>query len=421
MYNSAANAADLADLRRTLGYEQINLLGISYGTRLALTTMRDQPQHIRSVVLDSAYPPDVNLFAEQSANTVRAFDALFAGCAADAECNAAYPNLRSEFYALVERLNADPISVPVGDYGIGGGGTVTFSGHDLTGLIFLAMYDTRLIPMLPQIIYELTRNDSELLASLVMLTFQGYHSASAWESFADGFSEGMYYSVQCHEEMPFSNDAEVAAAIENSPVLRDYFIEGFEMDRTMCRIWRVHEASASENEPVQSDIPTLVLAGQYDPITPPAWGQHAAETLSNSFFYEFPGFGHGVSIDDACPESITQAFLNDPTAAPDAACLAEMGGPDFLLPSDIAEMASAAPMVVVEHGGNIRSAPQVTDDTVLGQVCPGDTVAVQEQQQVGGGVWYYVRLEVASGTCDAGTQHVVQGTEGWISSVLLDW
>ncbi len=423
MYNSAANAADLADLRRTLGYEQINLLGISYGTRLALTTMRDQPQHIRSVVLDSTYPPDVNLFAEQSTNTVRAFDALFAGCAADADCNAAYPNLRHEFYSLVERLNEEPVSVPMSDYGIGGGGTLTFSGHDLTGLIFLAMYDTDLIPMLPQLIYELTRNDSELLAGLVALTFGGFEGTAAWEDSADGFSEGMYYSVQCHEEMPFSNDAEVAAAIENVSVLHDYFIDGFEMDRTMCRIWKVHEASSAENQPVQSDIPTLVLAGQYDPITPPAWGQRAAESLSNSYFYEFPGFGHGVSIDDACPESITQAFLSNPAASPDTACMAEMSGPDFSLPVDVASVDDAAvsgPLVMVEHGGNIRSAPDLADTAVMGQVCPGDVVSVLEQQQVGAVLWYYVRVEVGEGACDAAAQPVPEGTEGWISSVLLN-
>jgi pimeloyl-ACP methyl ester carboxylesterase len=424
MYNSAANAADLNDLRRTLGYEQINLLGISYGTRLALTTMRDQPQHIRSVVLDSTYPPDVNLFAEQSTNTVRAFDALFDGCAADAECNAAYPNLRNEFYHLVERLNEQPVNVPMSEYGISGGGMLTFSGHDLTGLIFLAMYDTNLIPLLPQLIFELANNDSQMLASLVALTFSGLHHAPAWANTADGFSEGMYYSVQCHEEMPFSDDAEVAAAIENASVLQDYFIHGFEMDRTMCRIWKVHEASNNENKPVQSDIPTLVLAGQYDPITPPAWGQQAAESLSNSFFYEFPGFGHGVSIDDACPESITQAFLNNPVAAPDTTCLAEMSGPDFALPMDVATVDGAAvsgPLTMVEHGGNIRNAPDLADTAVIGQVCPGDMVSVLDQQQVGAVLWYYVRVEVGEGACDVGSEPVPEGTEGWISSVLLNW
>jgi hypothetical protein len=196
------------------------------------------------------------------------------------------------------------------------------------------------------------------------------------------------------------------------------------MDRTMCRIWKVHEASANENQPVQSDIPTLVLAGQYDPITPPAWGQQAAESLSNSFFYEFPGFGHGVSIDDACPESITQAFLHNPAAAPDATCLAEMSGPDFSLPMDVAGMDDAAvsgPLTMVEHGGNIRSAPDLADDTVIGQVCPGDMVSVLDQQQVGAVLWYYVRVEVGEGACDVGSEPVPEGTEGWISSVLLNW
>jgi hypothetical protein len=283
------------------------------------------------------------------------------------------------------------------------------------------MYDTDLIPILPQLIFELARDDSQLLAGMVALTFGGFDGSRAWEDVADGFSEGMYYSVQCHEEMPFSDDADVVAAIESVSVLRDYFIDGFEMDRTMCRIWRVHEASATENEPVQSDIPTLVLAGQYDPITPPAWGQQAAESLSNSFFYEFAGFGHGVSLDHACPESIAQSFLSNPAAAPDTACMAEISGPDFSLPFEGGAHAASGPVVMVEHGGNIRSAPQLTDDTVMGQVCPGDMVSVLEQQQVGAVLWYYVRVEAVDGACDVDSNPVPEGTEGWISSVLLNW
>ncbi|HEX6305128.1 MAG TPA: alpha/beta fold hydrolase, partial [Anaerolineales bacterium] len=82
-YNSAASAADVNDLRRALGYTKINLYGVSYGTRLGLTVMRDYPQAVRSAVLDSAYPPQVNLYTSLAPNAERAFNQLFAGCTAD--------------------------------------------------------------------------------------------------------------------------------------------------------------------------------------------------------------------------------------------------------------------------------------------------------------------------------------------------
>ncbi len=325
-YNSAASAADLDDLRRALGYDQINLLGISYGTRLALTTMRDFPQHVRSVVLDSTYPPNVDSFAEQAANTVRAFDQLFDGCAADPQCNTAYPGLRESFYALVDALNEEPAEVILIDPDSGMPAITRVYGNDVVGIIFLSLYSTDIIPVLPRVIHEAAHGSYDSLALLLQLAFErGFDTA-------DIFSEGMYYSVQCKEEMTFVEYKSVISAAESQPSLTDYFVDGFELERVMCNFWGAGEAAPIENEPVRSDIPTLVLAGQYDPVTPPAWGMLAAETLGSSYFYEFPGFGHGVSILGNCPTQLTQAFVNNPTVAPDASCIAAIGPPAFILP-----------------------------------------------------------------------------------------
>jgi pimeloyl-ACP methyl ester carboxylesterase len=413
MYNSAANAADVNDLRRVLGYNQVNLLGISYGTRLALTTMRDFPQHIRSVVLDSTYPPHVDSFAEHAANTVRAFDALFAGCAADPACNAAYPNLDQTFYRLINDLNEQPAMVEFVDFTSGETVTMPVYGDDLIDLFFLLMYDTEAIRYLPQIISDIDQGYYDLLTMLLQLEFEMYGPGGY--DIGDGFSEGMFYSVQCYEEMPFANDDRIDSALADHPNLRQYFADRFELDETLCRIWRVDEADPLENEPVQSPISTLILAGEYDPVTPPRWGRQAAETLSNNFFYEFPGTGHGVSILGGCPTSITLAFLDNPTSAPDTSCMAGLGGPDFVLPF----VEPGVALEPVEHGGNLRSAPQLGDGTVLGQVCPGDRVVVLEEQQSGGVLWKRVRVETTSIDCHP--QRVPVGTEGWLSDVLLNW
>ncbi|MCA9906963.1 MAG: alpha/beta fold hydrolase, partial [Anaerolineae bacterium] len=112
-YNSRENAADVDDLRRALGYDQWDLYGISYGTRLAQTVMRDFPDGVRSVVLDSTYPLSADLTVDTIANMDRAFDTFFAGCAANAACSEAYPDLENRFFALADTLNATPILVPV--------------------------------------------------------------------------------------------------------------------------------------------------------------------------------------------------------------------------------------------------------------------------------------------------------------------
>ena len=110
-YNSAASAADVNDLRQALGYAQVNLYGVSYGTRLALTLMRDYPGAVRSAVLDSTYPPQVNLYTALAPNAERAFNVLFDRCGADPACSRRYPDLRNTFYRLVDRLNTSPVAV----------------------------------------------------------------------------------------------------------------------------------------------------------------------------------------------------------------------------------------------------------------------------------------------------------------------
>jgi hypothetical protein len=102
----------------------------------------------------------------------------------------------------------------------------------------------------------------------------------------------------------------------------------------ICETWGVGEAPISENEPVYSDIPTLVLVGEYDPITPPASGRMAAETLEKGFYFQFPGLGHGT-VDADCPASIALAFLGDPVTKPDFSCIEEMSNPRFVTADEL--------------------------------------------------------------------------------------
>lgn len=321
-YNSAQSAADLDDLRLALGYDVWNLWGISYGTRLAQTVMRDYPDGLRTVVLDSTYPLQVNLLTDTPANVARAMATLFAGCAADAACNEAYPDLEAVFYETVAQLNEEKIILPVNNLLTGDSYDAYFAGDDLVGVLFQSLYATEIIPDLPKLIYDVhegeTTNLSALLSSFLLNT--------------EFVSVGMQFSVQCYEENGFTTPEEVMTAVADHPELANIFQYSANLGVpafSICDAWGAGMADAVENEPVTSDIPTLILAGEYDPITPPSWGQVVQASLSQAYYYEFPGTGHGVSLSGDCAQSVMESFWADPTSEPASACLAEVGSPNF--------------------------------------------------------------------------------------------
>ena len=138
-YSSAENAADLAALREALGYDQWNLYGISYGTRLALTVMRDNPIGIRSVILDSSYPLQADLFETSLSNTDRSFSLLFSDCESDPDCNTSFPELETMFYDLVTQLDTSPVIVKAVNPLNWKTVDVLLGGDEFTHILFLAM------------------------------------------------------------------------------------------------------------------------------------------------------------------------------------------------------------------------------------------------------------------------------------------
>lgn len=334
-YNTVANAADVNDLRIALGYDKVNLWGISYGTRLALGVMRDFPEGVRSVVIDSVYPPDVDLFLETPANIARALDVLFAGCAADEACNAAYPDLRTVFFDTVAYLNENPAHLSVTHMLNGETYPVLLDGDSLIGLVFQFLYDSDIIPSLPQIIYQTAEGNFDQAMFLFGSFIAQYEAISG----------GMQHSVECNEEAVFGSAEDFQAMMARFPELNGLFEDSLMGERgyAFCAEWDSGEAGPLENEPVTSDIPTLVLAGEYDPITPPAWARRAAETLSNGYVFEFPGTGHGASVGDDCPVSMVISFFQDPSKAPDDSCMASMGAPDFVVASAGGETVELVP------------------------------------------------------------------------------
>ena len=322
-YTDAATAIDLHDLMKALGYSQWNLRGISNGTRVALTALRDEPDGIRSVVLDSTVPVQANWRADYSKDFERSLNTVFAACATDPGCNAAFPNFEQTFFTLVENLNASPITVQPTDPTTGEPFTVVITGDRLLLGVQQALYDTTLIPLLPLVITAAAGGDTALLTV-----------AAARIAAPSANAQGVFRSDLCFEEIPFSTPDVVAMATDGVRAeIKEAGVIGINnLDDEVCAFWGARQPPALENEPVTSEVPALVLAGEYDPITPPAYGQLAAQTLANSFYFLFPGQGHGQLFNPLAPTcaiDLVAAFLDDPTQRPDGSCVDALPAPHF--------------------------------------------------------------------------------------------
>jgi len=315
-YNSFSSAADVHELRLALEYEKVNLWGGSYGTRLALEVMRRYPEDLRSVVLDAVYPPDVDLYIAGMANYNRSLTALFASCAANVVCAETYPNLKEVLFGVIDRLNADPAMREITQPVTGESFDTRISGDVLLAIVFQILYDSKLRYFIPRIIYDVNDGNFNYID-------QVYGSMLGMASIA---SRGMMFSVQCHDELAFSSQAEFEAELERYPELAGMYENSIlgGLAYRLCEIWSTGSAETSANQPVVSELPALILSGEFDPITPPAWGFHAAETLENAFAYVFPGIGHGASVADPCPMGIMISFLEDPQREPEGGCIAGM-------------------------------------------------------------------------------------------------
>ncbi|MFP2925640.1 alpha/beta fold hydrolase [Pyxidicoccus sp. 3LG] len=313
-YTTDAIADDLEDLRKALGYEKWNLYGLSYSTRVMLTVLRKHPSGVRSVVLDSVLPPEVNFDEVASYNLLRSLNLVFDGCAIDRECGAAYPDLRARFAKLVTSADRQPLAIPL-EASATGGRPAEIRGAQVADAIYSALHAPRRIPLIPRIISEAAAGRYEELAPLVKDN-QGPSS----------FTWGMRLSVWCAEEAPFEDPARVAA--QRAPARGLGGIDEGTAPPEVCRAWNVTSAPAVENEPVKSDVPALIFAGEFDPDTPPDWGRQLLESMPNAHYVEMRGLSHAASF-NPCGTQVVTAFLRAPDTAPSVGCALQLRGADF--------------------------------------------------------------------------------------------
>jgi pimeloyl-ACP methyl ester carboxylesterase len=312
-YNSKSAAEDIVDLMTAAGIDSLNIYGASYGSRIAFSLLRDHPERVRSLVLESVLPPDADLVIQQQVGFGDVVNHIAAKCAADPACNQRYPDLEVRFRTRLEALNRSPMQIEIFDPTAKRKGKYPLVGLDLVDVLFDLLYGSESLRYMPTLLDGLSRGDEASLRGW-------YQEYLLRTSGPDSTSEGVYYSFACAEQVAHVDMRDAAAAAARYALYNDDGMVGFS-DYLICPRWPSPGVPESELEPVASDKPVLLLSGELDPVTPPSFAEMAAATLRNSYHFVLPNAGHAPLSHSLCANEIAEAFLDDPTQRPAAACL----------------------------------------------------------------------------------------------------
>lgn len=309
-YTTSVAVEDLDAVRAAFGYKQIDIYGISYGSRVALEYLRRFPSRTRSLVLDGVVPADLALGPEVSLDAQRALGLIFSRCAADAACHAAFPDPAADFHALQQSLGARPATVTLRDPLTGASRQESLSWEQVAGAVRLMSYQSETASLLPLLIHAAAGGDyAPLMSAELMLS----------QELSSGFAQGMQAAVLCTEDAPYTRDDPAAA-------MHDTYLGNRTMDQLLgsCAAWPRGVITPDFRQPVRSDKPVLLLSGEDDPITPPADAAHAARSLSNSLSLTVPGQGHGNAFRGCVPRLMAEFIDAASARGLDTACIKDV-------------------------------------------------------------------------------------------------
>ncbi|MDP2320357.1 MAG: alpha/beta fold hydrolase [Acidobacteriota bacterium] len=318
LYTTSIAMDDLDDVRAFLGYDQINIYGGSYGTRAGLVYLRQHGDHVRTAILDGVAPTNMRLPLFFPRDVQRALDLLLADCAGNAACNTTYPNLQARLHELMARLEKAPPTVAVVHPRTGERGDITMTARLLANVLAGTLYIPMASSLLPALIERAEQNDFQGLLALASIGDTGSPA---------NMSVGMQLSVICAEDAPRITPADVAK--ESAGSLFGPYVMRLQQDA--CDFWPRGEVADTFSEPVTSAVPTLVMSGELDPVTPPVWGDEIAKHLSRSKHIVMPGTGHTAG-GTGCGLRIIRAFLTKgDTDGLDTSCMANVKRPPFFV------------------------------------------------------------------------------------------
>ena len=309
-YTTDLAVADLEAIRQYLGYSQLNLWGVSYGTRVALTYLKYQSEHVRTVVIDGVAPPGILPLAAANDGGL-ALQRVLSLCGEEAGCSAAFPDLRSHFDELMNRY-ATPQSITFTNASTGVSAPMLLSAGMLQGALFNLLYSRETARLIPLTIERAYARDFAVFGAL--------------QAAADQVNTLMHFSVICSEDIPLL-DAGAVEAARGSFVYDTLVVPRIEG----CKIWPSRQLPADFFTPVVSDKPVLLFSASQDPVTPKHWADQVAATLGNSVSVEARGVGHGVFAYGCAADLVADVVESGSVQDLDTACLDELGTRPFFV------------------------------------------------------------------------------------------
>jgi pimeloyl-ACP methyl ester carboxylesterase len=304
-YATSEAIDDLDEVRAALGVEQLNLMGISYGTRVAQQYAKRYPAHTRTVTLDGVVPNTLVLGNDHAKNLERSLDAQFALCANDPKCLARLGNPRARLDALLTLLKTKRPLVRYRDAVTGESKEEVLERHHVTTLARMFSYAPFAAGLLPLVLDEAAQGRYEPLLALSNLITAG---------FSESLSNGMELSVICAED---------ARGLKEDPADAQTLL-GNELIRavhTQCEVWPHGEAPLDARAPLTGAVPVLLLSGELDPVTPPKYGDEVAKALPNAKHLVVRGQGHNV-LPTGCVPRLFSQFIDSANALTlEASCL----------------------------------------------------------------------------------------------------
>lgn len=316
-YTTSLAVADLEAVRAAAGYQQLSIYGVSYGSRVALHYLRRHPGRVRTLVVDGVVPPGWVLGGDLARFAQRAFDALAARCAADGECERRFGDLH-RLLARVERELGDGLAISLPDPTSGTPTEHHLDADELRSLVRISSYSTEQAALVPLLLGSALRGDWRPLAAQALLLERGL---------GDALAIAMHHSVVCSEDYPWMDAPQARRGLERTYMgtwLLDGLIE-------VCSVWPAGPVDDDFHAPLTAAVPTLILSGQHDPVTPPDNGARLDAMLPQSMHIEVPGHGHGVAGRGCLPQLIARFVEGGTLEGLDASCaLRERPLPMFL-------------------------------------------------------------------------------------------
>lgn len=308
-FTTSVAVADLEALRQELGYPSLNLLGTSYGSRVAQHFARRFPDSTRTIILDGVAPPQVPLGPEIASEAQRALDEILDRCLNDPPCNERFPEIDLDFESVRTLLDEAPVQVELSDPITGKRETLLFGRNELAAALRLLAYQPRSMAIIPLLIHEAAHENFVPLAAQFQLTVS---------NLADALALGMHNTVVCTEDLPFVD----RDAIDFAALAETYIgALQFEALETICSAWPRGPIDPGFAEPLATNIPVLLLSGEADPITPPRYADLAAVELGNARHIIGERQGHGQLGAGCMPKIIAEFVSTADPDAPDIGCL----------------------------------------------------------------------------------------------------